>query len=33
MAKQQSIDYILGMITGTPLMIAAWAAGNIIQEV
>ena len=24
MAKQKSIDYILGMITGTPLMIAAW---------
>ena len=33
MAKQKSIDYILGMITGIPLMIAAWAAGNTIQEV
>ena len=27
------MDYILGMITGTSLMIAAWAEGNIIQEV
>ena len=33
MAKQERIDYILGMITGTPLMIAAWAVGNSIQEV
>ena len=33
MAKQTSIDYILGMIAGVSLMIAAWAAGNAIQEV
>ena len=42
MAKHNSIDYILGMITGVSLMIAAWAgtsgipfnaAGNTIQEV
>ena len=33
MAKQKSIDYILGMITGTPLMIAAWVAGKTIQAV
>ena len=42
MAKQKSIDYILGIITGTSLMIVAWActsknplnaAGNTIQEV
>ena len=41
-AKQKSIDYILGMITEASLMIAAWgctsgnplnAAGNTIQEV
>ena len=32
-AKQKSIDYILGMITGNSLMIAPWAAGNTIQEV
>ena len=25
MAKQKSIDYILGMITGASIMIAAWA--------
>jgi len=33
MAKQKSIDYILGMITGTSLMIAAWGTGNTIKEV
>jgi len=33
MAKQKSIDYILGMITEASLMIVAWAEGNIIQEV
>ena len=33
MAKQKSIDYILGMISEVSLMIAAWAAGNTIQEV
>ena len=42
MAKQKSIDYILGMITRASIMIAAWAgtsknplnaAGNTIQEV
>ena len=42
MAKQKSIDYILGMISEASLMIAAWAgtsksplnaAGNTIQEV
>ena len=33
MAKQKSIDYTLGIITGTPLMIAAWAASKTIQEV
>ena len=42
MAKQKSIDYLLGMITGASLMLAAWActsknplnaAGNTIQEV
>ena len=42
MAKQKSIDYILGMIIGNSLMIVAWActsknplnaAGNTIQEV
>ena len=27
------MEYILGMITGTSLMVAAWAAGNTIQEV
>ena len=32
MAKK-NMDYILGMITGTSLMIAAWAAGNTIEEV
>jgi len=32
-AKQKSIDYILGIITRASLMIAAWAAGNTIQEV
>ncbi len=32
-AKQKSIDYILGMISEVSLMIAAWAAGNTIQEV
>ena len=25
MAKQKNIDYILGMITGASIMIAAWA--------
>ena len=25
MAKQKSIDYILGMITGASIMIAVWA--------
>ncbi len=33
MAKQKSIDYILGMITRASIMIAAWAAGNTIKEV
>ncbi len=42
MAKQKSIDYILGMITGASLMIAVWACtsgsplnatGSTIQEV
>jgi len=33
MAKQKSIDYILGIISEVSLMIAAWAEGNIIQEV
>ena len=33
MAKQKSIDYILGMISVVSLMIAAWGAGNTIQEV
>ncbi len=33
MAKQKSIDYILGMISQVSLMIAPWAAGNTIQEV
>ena len=33
MAKQKSIDYILGMITEASLMIVALAEGNIIQEV
>ena len=39
MAKQKSIDYILGMIAIASLIIAAWActslnaAGNTIQEV
>ncbi|MDP6852454.1 MAG: ABC transporter ATP-binding protein [Candidatus Marinimicrobia bacterium] len=30
MVKQKSIDYILGMITGTSIMIAVWActSGN-----
>ena len=28
MAKQKSIDYILGMITGASIMIAAWACTN-----
>ena len=41
-AKQKSIDYILGIITEASLMIVAWActsknplnaAGNTIQEV
>jgi hypothetical protein len=31
-AKKKSIDYILGMITRTSLMIAAWRAGNTIKE-
>jgi hypothetical protein len=40
MAKQKNIDYILGMITGASIMIAAWvctsgspviAAGSTIQ--
>ncbi len=31
--KKKSMDYILGMITGTSLMVAAWAAGDTIQEV
>ena len=33
MAKQKNIDYILGMISEVSLMIAAWGAGNTIQEV
>ena len=33
MAKQKSIDYVLGIITEASLMIVAWAAGNAIQEV
>jgi len=33
MAKQKSIDYILGMITEASLTIAPWKAGNAIQEV
>ncbi|MBC8312318.1 MAG: ABC transporter ATP-binding protein [Candidatus Marinimicrobia bacterium] len=42
MAKQKSIDYILGMITGASIMIATWACtsgnplnatGSTIQEV
>ena len=33
MAKQKSIDYILGMITMTSIMIVLWAAGNTIKEV
>jgi len=33
MAKQKSIDYILGMISEVSLMIAAWGEGNTIQEV
>ena len=33
MAKQKSIDYILGMISEVSLMIAAWVAGNTIQAV
>ena len=28
MAKQKSIDYILGIITGASLMIALWACTN-----
>ena len=28
MAKQKSIDYILGMIMGAPIMLAAWACTN-----
>jgi len=32
-AKQKSIDYILGMITRASIMIAAWGAGNAIQEI
>ena len=27
MAKQKSIDYILGMITGASIMIAQWESG------
>ena len=33
MAKEKSIDYILGLIARTSLMIAAWGADNAIQEV
>ena len=33
MAKQKSIDYLLGMISEVSRMFAAWAAGNAIQEV
>ena len=42
MAKQKSMDYILGMITGASIMLAAWAftngthlnaAGSTVQEV
>ena len=33
MAKQKSIDYILGMISEASLMIAPWGVGNTIQEV
>ena len=33
MAKQKSIDYILGITTEVSLMIAPWGAGNAIQEV
>ena len=28
MAKEKSIDYILGMITGASIMLAAWACTN-----
>ena len=28
MAKQKNIDYILGMITGAFIMLAAWACTN-----
>ena len=28
LAKQKSIDYILGMITGASIMLAAWAGTN-----
>ena len=28
MAKQKSIDYILGMITGAFIMLAVWACTN-----
>ena len=28
MAKQKNIDYILGMITGASIMLAAWACTN-----
>ncbi len=33
MAKQKNIDYILGLITRSSIMIAPWGAGNAIQEV
>ena len=42
MAKQKSIDYILGMITGASIMLATWtgtnrthlnATGSTVQEV
>ena len=33
MAKQKSIDYILGMISEVSLMIAPWGEGNAIQDV
>ena len=31
--KKKSMDYILGIITWTSLTIAAWAAGDTIEEV
>ena len=31
MAKQKNINYILGLITGASIMLAAWAGTNGIQ--